>query len=223
MRRAASHRALDVSLMLVVGPDDTRGRPVRDVVAAAVAGGVTAVQFRQKGGDVRAHVAEARALVALLRPLGVPLLVNDRIDVALAADADGAHVGQQDLAPGDARRLLGPGRFLGLSVTTPREAEALGRLPAGTVDYAGVGPVFATATKLDAAPPLGRDGVVAACAALAVPAVAIGAISAANAAAVLDAGVQGLAVVSAICAADDPARAARRLAELVRPVQAGVG
>lgn len=213
-------------VMLVVGPGDTRGRPVREVVRAAVAGGVTAVQLRDKGDDVRAQVTEARALVALLQPLGVPLLVNDRVDVALAAGAGGAHVGQEDLAPEDARRLLGPGRLVGLSVTTPDEAAGLGTLPAATVDYVGVGPVFATPTKPDAAPPLGIAGLRAACAALAasvpaVPAIAIGGIAAHNAAAMIAAGADGVAVVSAICAADDPEWAARELVALVRDARAG--
>lgn len=217
-RRDAARPALDVSLYLVAGPDDTRGRPLVDVVTAAVDGGVTAVQLRRKDGAGRAFVEEARALVAALRPRGVPLVVNDRVDVALAADADGVHVGQDDIPLADVRRLVGPAMLVGLSVTRLAEAEALD--PA-LADYVGVGPVLSTATKPDAAPPLGAAGVRLVCDSLLaraphVPAVAIGGIGAANAADVMDAGVAGLAVVSAICAADDPAAAARALLAIVR-------
>ena len=209
-------RTLDLSLYLVVGPDDTRGRPVRDVVLAAVAGGATVVQLRRKDHAARAFVEEARTLVAALRPRGVPLIVNDRVDVALAADADGVHVGQEDMAVADVRRLVGERMVVGVSVTTPAEARALDPT---LVDYAGVGPVFATASKPDAAPPLGVDGTRAVCDVLAprgLPAVAIGGIGAANAAAVRATGVAGVAVISAICAADDVRAAAASLAALTR-------
>ena len=221
-RPGVVRRPLDLSLYLVVGPDDTRSRPLHDVVLAGVAGGVTAVQLRRKDHAARAFVEEARALVVALRPRGVPLIVNDRVDVALAADADGVHVGQEDLPVADVRRLVGERMVVGLSITTLAEARALD--PAN-VDYAGVGPVFATASKPDAAPPLGLDGTRAVCEALAagahgLPAVAIGGIGPANAAAVRDTGVAGVAVISAICAADDPAAAAAALAALMRGLPA---
>jgi thiamine-phosphate pyrophosphorylase len=211
-------RPLDLSLCLVVGPDDTRGRPVRDVVLAAVAGGATIVQLRRKDHAARAFVEEARTLVAALRPRGVPLIVNDRVDVALAADADGVHVGQEDLPVADVRRLVGERMVVGLSITTLDEARAL---DPGLADYAGVGPVFATASKPDAAPALGLDGTRAVCEVLAagargLPAVAIGGIGPANAAAVRATGVAGVAVISAICAADDVRAAAASLAALMR-------
>lgn len=213
-----SRGPLDLSLYLVVGPDDTRGRPLREVVLAAVAGGVTAVQLRRKDHAARAFVEEARALAAALRPLGVPLIVNDRADVALAAGVDGVHVGQDDLPVADVRRLVGRTMVVGLSVTSVAEARALD--PA-FVDYAGVGPVFATPSKPDAAAPLGPDGTRAVCDVLAacapdVPAVAIGGIGPANAAAVLGTGVAGVAVISAVCAADDPRAAAATLATFTR-------
>lgn len=204
---------VDLSLYLVAGPRDTRGRPLGEVVLEAVAGGVTAVQLRRKDHAARAFVEEARALVAALRPLGVPLIVNDRVDVALAAGADGVHVGQDDVTPADARRIVGEGMLLGLSVTSVAEARAL---DPRVVDYAGVGPVFATPSKPDAAPALGLEGTRAASGALAVPAVAIGGVGPANARAVLATGVAGIAVVSAICAADDPRAAAAALAAAAR-------
>lgn len=209
----AGNRELDLSLYLVVGPGDTGGRPLRDVVLAAVQGGATAVQLRRKDHSARAFAEEARALVAELRPRGIPLIVNDRVDVALAADADGIHVGQEDLPAADVRRMVGEDLLVGLSVTNVAEALALD--PA-IVDYAGVGPVFATPSKPDAAPPLGIVGTRAVCDVLTVPAVAIGGIALTNAAEVLTTGVAGIAVISAICGADDPRASAAQLAALAR-------
>ncbi len=143
----------------------------------------------------------------------VPLIVNDRVDVALAVCADGVHVGQDDMDAADVRRLVGGAMIVGLSVTSVDEARCAD--PA-LVDYAGVGPVFATPSKPDAAPPLGLDGTRDACRVLRMPAVAIGGIDAGNAAGVLATGVAGISVISAICAADDPEAAARALAGLVR-------
>lgn len=198
--------------MLVIGPGDVRGRPIVDVVLAAVRGGVTAVQLRRKDDAAGAFVEEARALVEVLRPLGIPLIVNDRVDVALAADADGVHVGQRDLSVADVRRIGGEQLLVGLSVTSMDDARAV---PACGVDYAGVGPVFATASKPDAAPPLGVDGTRAVCSLLSVPCVAIGGVGIDNIDAVLATGVAGVAVISAICAAASPHAAAGELSERI--------
>ena len=206
--------AVNQSLHLVVGPDVTAGRALRDVVLPAVAGGATVVQLRWKGGTTRDVVAAARALVMLLRPIGIPLVVNDRVDVALAAEADGVHVGREDMHPADVRRLVGPHMIVGVSVTSIADA---GDADATLVDYAGVGPVFATTTKPDAAPPLGVDGLRDVVRLLRVPAVAIGGIDAHNAARVRAAGAAGLAVVSAVCGAADPRAAARALSAAVGP------
>ena len=201
--------AYDLSLYLVVGRADCAGRPLAEVVERAVAGGVTLVQLREKDAPTGVVAALARSLVALLRPLAVPLIVNDDIEAALAADAAGAHVGQQDLDAAEARRRLGPDRILGLSISDDAEADAVD--PA-LVDYLGIGPVYATPTKTDAAPALGAAGL----ARLrrrwpALPACAIGGIKAENAAEVMAAGVDGLAVVSAIAGAEDPQMAAAAL------------
>jgi len=182
-------------------------RGVEAVVAAAVRGGATCVQLREKTLPTRAFVERARALRALLAPLRVPLIVNDRVDVALACGADGVHVGQDDMAAEDVRRLL-PQALIGLSIESLDQLEAAERAP---VDYYGVSPVFATATKPDAAPALGLAGLRAMRARTARPLVAIGGIAQSNAAAVIAAGADGLAVVSALCAAPDPAAAARAL------------
>lgn len=175
------------------------------VVEAAVRGGVRVVQLREKTLATRPFVERARALKALLQHLGVPLIVNDRLDVALACGADGVHVGQEDLSPKDMRRWM-PQGLIGLSIERLDQLDAAERLP---VDYYGASPVFATATKADIAPPLGLAGVAAIRARTLLPLVGIGGIHAGNAAAVIAAGADGVAVVSAILdAADVPAAAA---------------
>ena len=199
---------IDYSLYLVTDRALARGRPLADVVRAAVAGGVTCVQLREKEASAREFAAAARELVALLRPLGVPLIVNDRIDVALAAGADGVHVGQQDLSVADARRLGPPGWIVGVSAESVADAA---RAERDGAEYVGASPVFATPTKADHAPPLGLAGLRALRAATKLPLVAIGGLHAGNARETIRAGADGLAVVSAIVAADDPRAAAEVL------------
>ncbi len=182
-------------------------RGVLAVVEAAVRGGVRVVQLREKTLATRAFVERARALKALLAPRGVPLIVNDRLDVALASGADGVHLGQDDLSPEDVRRWL-PHALVGLSIERAEQLAEAERLP---VDYYGASPVFATTTKTDTAAALGLEGLRALRARCTRPLVAIGGIDAHNAAAVMAAGADGLAVVSALCAAPDPEAAARRL------------
>lgn len=202
----------DPTLYLVTDPRLGAPRPLLDTVAAAVAGGVTLVQLRDPDAPTRQLVETARALVALLRPLGVPLIVNDRVDVALAADADGVHVGQSDMRAADARALLGPDCILGLSITDPSEMRPADLAP---VDYIGVGPIYLQATKPDAAPPIGPEGLAAIRAMTRLPIVAIGGVGPANAERLIRAGADGLSVVSALMAAPDPAEAARTLIETI--------
>jgi thiamine-phosphate pyrophosphorylase len=202
------------TLYLVTDTELSRPRPVADVVRAAVAGGVTAVQVRDKTASRRELLALTRAVQAALadRP-DVAVVVNDAVDVALLAGA-GVHVGQDDLPPAEVRRLLGPGAPLGLSVTSAADLDAALALPPGTVDLVGIGPVWATPTKPDAAPGLGLEGTRALASAArtaGLVAVAIGGIDAARAAAVAATGVDGICVVSAVCAAADPTAAAREL------------
>jgi thiamine-phosphate pyrophosphorylase len=206
-------RPFDPTLYLVTDTDLCRPRAVADVVRAAVAGGVTAVQVRDKTASRRDLLALTRAVQAAVADAPhVPVVVNDAVDVALLADADGVHVGQDDLPAGEVRALIGPDRLLGLSVTSSAELDAALALPPGTVDLVGLGPVWGTPTKPDAAPPLGLAGIrdLAARARNLTP-VAIGGIGAAQAAEVAATGVAGLCVVSAVCAAADPAGAAMQL------------
>ncbi|TCP40409.1 thiamine phosphate synthase [Rhodovulum marinum] len=179
------------------------------LVLAAVRGGATMVQLRDKHAPDAAMIARARRLRARLAPLGVPLIVNDRLRVALAAAADGLHIGQSDGDPARIRAALGPRAILGLSIETGAQLAALSP---GVVDYIGVGPVRATATKPDHAAPLGLDGLARIVRAAPVPAVAIGGVGAADIPDLKSAGCAGLAVVSAISAAPDPEQAARTLA-----------
>jgi thiamine-phosphate pyrophosphorylase len=189
-------------------------RSLLEVVAAAVQGGVGLVQLREKALDSRAFAERARALKALLAPLGVPLLINDRLDIALVCGADGLHVGQTDLCVEDVRRWL-PEGLIGLSVESLADVQAVPAGVAAGVDYLGVSPVFGTPTKTDTAPALGLAGLAAMRAATALPLVAIGGIHAGNAREVLRHGADGLAVVSAVCAATDPRAAAAELAGIL--------
>lgn len=207
-RRIAGLHLVTDSAMCEAMCDSMRGPDgLMAVVQAAVRGGVGLVQLREKQLGTRQFVERARALKALLAPLGIPLIINDRLDVALASGADGVHVGQDDMAAEDARRWL-PRGLIGLSI------ESLQQLPAAEcapVDYYGASPVFATATKADAAPPLGLHGLRALRQRSSRPLVAIGGIDEHNAAAALAAGADGLAVVSALCSSTDPEATARRL------------
>ena len=201
----------DLSLYLVTDPEMTARRGVVETVTAAVAGGVTIVQLRDKTGSARALAEAGRALLAQLRPLGVPLLVNDRIDVAHAIGADGVHIGQDDLPPSAARTMLGRHAIIGLSITG---ADQLGTID-NAVDYVGLGPIFPTGTKTDAAPVLGETEFAALRRRIARPVVAIGGITLQNAPRAFAAGADGIAVVSAICTALDPRTAAIRLAQAI--------
>ncbi len=200
--------AVDCRLYLVTDRALARGRPLADLVRAAVAGGVTCVQLREKACGTREFIEEARAVQAALRGTGVPLVINDRVDVALAVGAGGVHLGQRDMALADARRLGPPGWIVGVSAESVADAVRAEREGA---DYVGASPVFATPTKADHAAPLGLAGLRAIRAAVKLPVVAIGGIHAGNARDVIRAGADGLAVVSAIMAAGDPRAAAEAL------------
>jgi thiamine-phosphate pyrophosphorylase len=202
----------DWRLYLVTDRVLARGRSIAWVVEAAVRGGVTAVQLREKSCSTRDFVQLGRELKKRLNPLQVPLIVNDRVDIALEIEADGVHIGQRDMDPAGARRLLGPDAIIGLSIETIEQARAAVSFD---VDYLGVGPVFSTATKIDAALPLGVAALARVRAISRHAIVAIGGIGLENARQVIDSGVDGVAIVSAICAADDPERSARELRQTI--------
>jgi len=205
-----------VRLYLVTDRALARGRPLEDVIRPAVAGGVTAVQLREKDLDSREFYETALRITALLRGKNVPLFINDRVDVAIAAGTEGIHVGQQDLPAHVVRRMAPPGMLLGVSVATPEEAHIA---EIARADYVSVSPVFLTPTKPDATGAVGLEGVQRIRAATRLPLLAIGGIGVANARAVIEAGADGVSVVSAVMSAEDPEAAAR---ELLDQVQAGL-
>jgi thiamine-phosphate pyrophosphorylase len=208
-------RPFDPTLYLVTDTAQCAPRSVPEVVAAAVAGGVTAVQVRDKTATRRELLALTRAVQAVLEPTPhVRLVVNDAVDVALLAGADGVHVGQDDLPAAEVRGLLGPGALIGVSVGSAADLDEVLALAAGTVDLVGLSPVWSTPTKPDAGTGLGLDGtreLAARAQAGGLVAVAIGGIHPDNAAAVAGTGVDGICVVSEVCTAADPAAAARTL------------
>ncbi|MBB3329623.1 thiamine-phosphate pyrophosphorylase [Halomonas campaniensis] len=197
---------LDLSLYLVTDPGLCAGRGLVETVVAAVRGGVTVVQLRDKHAADGEMIDQARRLKAALAGSSVPLIINDRLAVAVESGADGLHIGQDDGEVAAARAALGERALLGLSVQT---LEQMARLDAEHLDYLGLGPVFATPSKHDHAQPLGFAGLARLVAASPLPGVAIGGLKAEHVAATREAGAQGLAVISAICGRPDPEAAAR--------------
>ncbi len=206
-------KRFDLSLYLVLDPDLCRPLGMVETARLAVAGGVTMVQLRDKDASPRQMIRTGRALKEALAGTGVPLIVNDDVEAAIAIGADGLHVGQDDRDALTARRLIGPDMILGLSVETEALAAAVD--PA-VVDYVGAGPVFATQTKPGHKPPVGLDGLARLIAATSLPAVAIGGLKTCHVEEVLKSGARGLAVVSAICGQPDPQVASGQLSEAIR-------
>jgi thiamine-phosphate pyrophosphorylase len=202
----------DCSLYLVTDRRLSLGRTTIEIVRAAVEGGVTCVQLREKHASTREFLDEARRVRELLAGTNVPLIINDRLDVALAVGADGVHLGQTDMHISDARRLVGERLVIGISAESVADAI---RAEAEGADYIGVSPVFTTPTKMDTAPPLGLEGLRAIRRTVRLPLVAIGSIRHDNAAEVLRAGADGLAVVSAIVSAPCPRMAAAALRQQI--------
>lgn len=220
----------DLRAYFVVGPDDTKGRPVADVVAAALRGGATFIQLRAKHADARELTAMAEAIADVIAQAGkadtVAFVIDDRVDAAwqcreLGIKVDGVHIGQDDMAPEQARALLGPDAVIGLSAETLPHIEAANALPSGTIDYIGAGPLHYTATKPDAAAveadgtkhALGIAGAQLLCEASRYPVVVGGGVHADDVPALARTAADGWFVVSAIAAADDPERATRELVQ----------
>ncbi len=205
-------KGFDLAVYVLTDRRAAGERSLVDVVRAAVRGGATMIQLRDKGASTGQMIDLGRALHQVTRPAGVPLIVNDRADVALAIDAEGVHVGQDDMPAPLAREIIGPACILGVSAGTVDEARQAVREGA---DYLGVGDVYGTPTKADAGTPIGVSGLAEIVRAVAIPVVAIGGITLDNALAVIQAGAAGVAVISAVIAAPDPEAAARRLRRAV--------
>jgi thiamine-phosphate diphosphorylase len=202
-----------LALHVLTDREWSRGRDTLTVATAALDGGATVIQLRDKKASTRTLVEEGLALRALTRERGALLIVNDRIDVALAVEADGAHVGQDDDMPVElARKLLGPDRILGVSAGNLEEATTA---VVSGADYLGVGPIYATKTKANAGEPIGLSLLTELARRYTIPLVAIGSIKAENAAAVVQAGATGIAVISAVVSAEDVVAATRRLQNVV--------
>ncbi|OPH54451.1 thiamine phosphate synthase [Vibrio campbellii] len=185
---------------------------LKRVVRKAVEGGVTMVQVREKHGDVRAFIERAQAVKDILKDTDVPLIINDRVDVALAVDADGLHLGQSDMPATIARELIGPNKILGLSIENEEQLAEADSLP---IDYIGLSAIFATPTKTNTKKHWGIDGLKMALEATSLPIVAIGGINESNIPQLSATGVRGLALVSAICHAEDPKAASEYLLSLM--------
>lgn len=208
---------VDLRLYALVDPEHAAGRPLPDLARQVAEGGATLVQLRDKQSSTRAMINEARAIKAALAPTRVPFIINDRVDVVLAAGADGVHVGQDDMDVRDARRLLGSDAIIGLSVKTVAQAQAA---PLEHLSYVAIGGVFATSSKDNPDPPIGVDGLksIAAAVRARAPGFPIGAIAGideSNAADVIAAGADGIAVISALSFAPDPAQAAGKLRVII--------
>jgi len=212
---------VDLRLNAIVDPERSGGRSLAELARLCAEGGATLVQLRDKLRETRAMVEEARAIKTALAPFGVPFVVNDRIDVALAAEADGVHLGADDMAVADARRLLGPRAIIGLSIKNVDEARAA---PLDLIDYVGSGGVYATLSKQQKNPPIGPEGLARIIAVLndrarkqgrQLPVCGIAGIDAGNAGPVIGAGADGVAVISALSLAPDPAAASRALRQVV--------
>jgi thiamine-phosphate pyrophosphorylase len=204
----AAGREFDLRVYVVTAEVPALGRTHEQVVAAALAGGATAIQFRDKTMSAAAFLATARRLLALTRAARVPLIVNDRAAAAIAAGADGLHIGQSDGDVAEVKRLLPPEMILGVSATNFAEAVAM---DATAADHLGVGPIFATPSKSDATPPMGLEELARICRAVRKPVVAIGGLTTANLPEVIAAGVRGAAVISAVTHAPDMAAATAEL------------
>ena len=214
----AGNAGVNYSLYLVTDSALAMGRPLLDVVCAAIDGGVTCVQVREKDVPSRVYVSQLLSVRPLLRERGIPLFVNDRVDVALAVEADGVHLGQTDLPLSMARGVAAGRLLIGVSCESVQDGVDAER---GGADYVSVSPVFATPTKTDTASALGLDGVRAVRRAVRVPVVTIGGINATNAADVIRAGADGICVVSAIVSAPDPRAAAASLRGIVERARHG--
>jgi thiamine-phosphate pyrophosphorylase len=204
---------IDYSLYLVTDRGLARGRTTLEIVKTAVYGGTTIVQLREKDCSTRDFIEQALTVKKFLKARGVPLLINDRVDVAQAIAADGVHLGQTDMPLEIAKKILGDSMIIGISAESLEDAIEAER---GGADYLGISPIYATPTKTDTASPLGLKGLREIRNAVKLPLVGIGGLNKDNAAEVIRHGADGVAVVSAIVAADDPAAAAEELKQVIK-------
>ena len=205
---------IDYSLYLVTDRALSLGRSNLEVIEAAISGGVTLVQLREKEASTQEFYQEGLNIKDYLEAARIPLIINDRIDVALALDADGVHLGQEDMPVDVARKILGPCKIIGASAFTTQEAVAAESMGA---DYLGLSPIFVTTTKPELVAEIGLEGISSLKQAVKIPIVGIGSMHQSNAYEAVRAGLDGVAVVSAICSQEDPKAAAAAIkAEVMR-------
>ncbi len=205
-------KSFDLSLYLVTDRSLSLGRSIESIVEQAANSGVTMVQLREKECSSREFYDLAIKLKQCLKPFNIPLIINDRLDIALACDAEGLHIGQSDIPYPVARKVFGKDKIIGLSVESLQDALDANQTD---VDYIGISPVFSTATKTDTAPELGLEGVRKIMSISKHPSVGIGGINITNAADILSSGANGIAVVSAIMSAKDPQQATIELKNII--------
>jgi thiamine-phosphate pyrophosphorylase len=206
------HIRKSLAVYYVMSLQDSRSKSAYEIAREALQGGITMLQLREKKAPLKQVIEEGRMLKELCGKFNVPFIVNDRVDLAMILDADGVHLGQEDIPCSAARQLLGMNKIIGVSAGTYEEAE---RGIEDGADYLGVGSVYATNTKADAGEPIGTALINRIQRTWDIPIVGIGGIQGSNAAAVIQAGADGVAVVSAISAHDQPEAAARELKRVV--------
>lgn len=199
-------KSFNLSVYFIADPSVCLGRDVADVVRMAASGGVTMVQLRDKSSDIKIIETRARIIQKILKPLNIPFIINDHVELAAAIGADGVHIGQDDISPKDARKIIGDDAILGLTAFTP---DHFANLDPAIVDYAGTGPFYGTLTKPDK-PVLGAENFARLMKLSPVPVVGIGGITPEKARVVLDAGAQGVAMMRSVSEAADPRAAARQ-------------
>lgn len=204
---------VDYSLYLVTDRSLTLGRDLLFIIEEAILGGVTVIQLREKSCSSRKFYDVAKEVSLLTKRYGIPLIINDRLDIALAVEAEGLHIGQSDLPYSVARKIMGPDAIIGLSVESVEDAIDAESLD---VDYLGISPIFSTTTKIDTAKPLGFNGIKKIKRVSSHKLVAIGGVNLANTPAMISSGADGVAVVSAICSADSPKEASQKLLKAVK-------
>lgn len=205
--------SIDYSLYLVTDRSLSRGRSTLEIIKAAVCGGVTCVQLREKNCSTIEFIKEALSVKEYLKRCNIPLIINDRVDVAQAIGADGVHLGQTDMPLTMAKDILKGSMIIGISVESLEDAVQAEKDGA---DYIGISPIFATPTKTDTSPPLGLEGLKEISRAVSLPKVAIGGLNKENAGEVIFNGAGGVAVVSAIVSANDPRKAAEKLSSIIK-------
>jgi thiamine-phosphate pyrophosphorylase len=210
-------KLFDLSLYLVLDPDLCRDHSMVETTMAAIAGGATLIQLRDKKAGTEGLIRVGRELMRAMEGTNVPLIVNDDIDATIAIGAHGLHVGQDDLPSQIARDRLGPDKIIGLSIESEDVAQ---KVDHSIVDYVGIGPIFATATKPDHKPAIGFDGLEKLVRMVGLPSVAIGGLKGEHALPALESGADGIAVVSAICGQPDPKQATAYIAKKLKSARA---